>query len=41
MSSIKLTLIPQLPDLDEIRQMRKRLELSQRELATLAGYRNH
>lgn len=37
MSSIKLTLIPQLPDLDEIRQMRKRLELSQRGLATLAG----
>jgi len=37
MSSLKLTLIPQLPNLDEIRQMRKRLDLSQRELASLAG----
>ncbi|HPT73803.1 MAG TPA: helix-turn-helix domain-containing protein, partial [Methanomassiliicoccaceae archaeon] len=37
MTSYKLTLIPQLPDLDEIRQMRKRLELSQRELASMAG----
>ena len=32
-----MTLIPQLPDLDKIRQMRKRLNLSQRELAGLAG----
>ncbi|MEM0448804.1 MAG: CBS domain-containing protein [Methanomassiliicoccales archaeon] len=32
-----MTLIPQLPDLDKIRQMRKRLNLSQRELAALAG----
>jgi predicted transcriptional regulator len=37
MTSLKLTLIPQLPDLDEIRQMRKKLDLSQRELASLAG----
>jgi predicted transcriptional regulator len=37
MPSLKLTLIPQLPDLDEIKQMRKRLDLSQRELASLAG----
>jgi len=37
MSSLSLTLIPQLPDLEEIRQMRKRLDLSQRELASLAG----
>jgi predicted transcriptional regulator len=32
-----MALIPQLPDLDKVRQMRKRLDLSQRELATLAG----
>ncbi|MFA5312865.1 MAG: CBS domain-containing protein [Methanomassiliicoccales archaeon] len=32
-----MTLVPQLPDLDKIRQMRKRLGLSQRELASLAG----
>ncbi len=37
MTSVKLTLIPQLPDLDKIRQMRKRLDLSQRELASQAG----
>ena len=32
-----MALVPQLPDLDKIRQMRKRLNLSQRELASLAG----
>ncbi len=37
MPSLKLTLIPQLPDLGEIRHMRKNLDLSQRELASLAG----
>jgi predicted transcriptional regulator len=37
MSSARMALIPQLPDLDKIRQMRKRLNLSQRELASLAG----
>ena len=37
MTSLKLTLVPQLPELDEIRQMRKRLDLSQRELASKAG----
>jgi predicted transcriptional regulator len=37
MSSARMALIPQLPDLDKIRQMRKRLNLSQRELAGLAG----
>ncbi|MCE5297190.1 MAG: helix-turn-helix domain-containing protein [Euryarchaeota archaeon] len=37
MSSARTALIPQLPDLDKIRQMRKRLGLSQRELASLAG----
>jgi predicted transcriptional regulator len=37
MSSARMTLVPQLPDLDKIRQMRKRLGLSQRELASLAG----
>jgi len=37
MASLMLNLIPQLPNLDEIRQMRKRLDLSQRELASLAG----
>jgi len=33
----RMALVPQLPDLDKIRQMRKRLNLSQRELASLAG----
>jgi predicted transcriptional regulator len=33
----RVAMIPQLPDLDKIRQMRKRLNLSQRELAGLAG----
>lgn len=33
----RIGLIPQLPDLDKIRQMRKRLNLSQRELASMAG----
>lgn len=33
----RLTLIPQLPDLSKIRQIRKRLNLSQRELASMAG----
>jgi len=33
----RMALIPQLPDLDKIRQMRKRLNLSQRELASMAG----
>src|SRR5674476_689619 len=37
MSSARIALVPQLPDLDKIRQMRKRLNLSQRELANLAG----
>jgi predicted transcriptional regulator len=37
MSSARMALVPQLPDLDKIRQMRKRLGLSQRELASLAG----
>lgn len=37
MTSLRLTLIPRLPELDEIRHMRKRLELSQRELASIAG----
>jgi predicted transcriptional regulator len=37
MSSARMALVPQLPDLDKIRQMRKRLNLSQRELANLAG----
>ncbi|QLH74635.1 MAG: helix-turn-helix domain-containing protein [Methanomassiliicoccales archaeon] len=37
MSSNRMTFVPQLPDLDKIRQMRKRLNLSQRELASLAG----
>jgi len=37
MSTQRMALIPQLPDLDKVRQMRKRLDLSQRELATLAG----
>jgi len=37
MSSTRMALVPQLPDLDKIRQMRKRLGLSQRELAALAG----
>ena len=33
----RMALIPQLPDLDKIRKMRKRLNLSQRELASMAG----
>jgi predicted transcriptional regulator len=33
----RMALVPQLPDLDKIRQMRKRLNLSQRELASMAG----
>lgn len=37
MTTQRMALIPQLPDLDKVRQMRKRLDLSQRELATLAG----
>ena len=37
MTNQRIALIPQLPDLDKIRQMRKRLNLSQRELASLAG----
>ena len=37
MTSSRTALVPQLPDLDKIRQMRKRLNLSQRELASLAG----
>ena len=37
MSTQRMALIPQLPDLDKVRQMRKRLDLSQRELAALAG----
>jgi predicted transcriptional regulator len=37
MTTQRMGLIPQLPDLDKIRQMRKRLSLSQRELASLAG----
>jgi len=37
MTSSRTALVPQLPDLDKIRQMRKRLNLSQRELAGLAG----
>jgi predicted transcriptional regulator len=37
MSSARMALVPQLPDLDKIRQMRKRLNLSQRELAGMAG----
>jgi len=37
MTTQRMALIPQLPDLDKIRQMRKRLNLSQRELASLAG----
>jgi len=37
MTNQRLGLIPQLPDLDKIRQMRKRLNLSQRELAAMAG----
>lgn len=37
MTTQRMGLIPQLPDLDKIRQMRKRLNLSQRELASLAG----
>jgi predicted transcriptional regulator len=37
MSSSRLAFVPQLPDLDKIRQMRKRLNLSQRELAAMAG----
>jgi len=37
MTTQRLGLIPQLPDLDKIRQMRKRLNMSQRELASMAG----
>lgn len=37
MTTQRMALVPQLPDLDKIRQMRKRLNLSQRELASLAG----
>ena len=37
MTTQRMALVPQLPDLDKIRQMRKRLSLSQRELASLAG----
>jgi len=37
MPTQRLGLIPQLPDLDKIRQMRKRLNMSQRELASMAG----
>ena len=37
MTTQRMALIPQLPDLDKIRQMRKRLNLSQRELASMAG----
>ena len=37
MTSSRLAFVPQLPDLDKIRQMRKRLNLSQRELAAMAG----
>jgi predicted transcriptional regulator len=37
MTSSRTAMVPQLPDLDKIRQMRKRLNLSQRELAGLAG----
>ena len=37
MTTQRMALIPQLPDLDKVRQMRKRLNLSQRELASLAG----
>lgn len=37
MTAPRVAMIPQLPDLDKIRQMRKRLNLSQRELASLAG----
>ena len=37
MTSSRTALVPQLPDLDKIRQMRKRLNLSQRELAGMAG----
>jgi predicted transcriptional regulator len=37
MTAQRFALIPQLPDLDKVRQMRKRLNLSQRELASLAG----
>lgn len=35
--SYGIAIMPQLPDLDKIRQFRGRLELSQRELANLAG----
>jgi len=36
-TSYGIAMMPHLPDLDKIRQFRERLELSQRELANLAG----
>lgn len=37
MSQLGIAVMPQLPELEKIRKMREQLELSQRELATLAG----
>lgn len=37
MSSPRSAFVPQLPDLDKIRQMRKRMNMSQRELAAVAN----
>jgi len=37
MPSLKVALVPQLPDLEEIKPMRKRLDITQRELAAMAG----
>lgn len=36
-AQFNIAIMPQLPELDKIRQFRERLELSQRELANLAG----
>lgn len=37
MNQLGIAVMPQLPELEKIRKMREQLELSQRELATLAG----
>jgi len=37
MTSYKLSILPQLPELDKIREIRKKLNLSQRELAQMAS----
>ena len=37
LTTVKISLIPQLPDLESIRDIRTKLNISQRELASLAG----